>query len=362
MTATKITANHLVWAGPKALFFLRAWLSTHAPKQVLFVTDTNTHRDCLPLLQPYWDHLPDLPDFSDVPVVILDAGEPNKNLEACVRIWEVLTRESFGRDGLLINVGGGMVGDIGGFAAATYKRGIRFLQIPTSLLAMVDASVGGKTGVNFQHFKNQIGAFYEPELVIADPIFLQTLPAREIRSGYAEMLKHSLIADAESWTQLSALPGLPAAWDAHLPRSIAIKAAIVIEDPREHGPRKALNFGHTVGHALESHLLELGPDRRMLHGEAVAAGMICEAWLSLRHGLLSQTEYDSISTCILRIFGRHTLQAKELPEIAHLATQDKKNVDGQIMCTLLDGIGNFRVNVTITTEDILLSLQHYSNL
>jgi 3-dehydroquinate synthase len=285
----------------------------------------------------------------------------HKNLATCSLIWEEMTRLQLSRQALLINVGGGVIGDMGGFCAGVYKRGIAFVQVPTTLLSQVDASVGGKTGVDFNGFKNHLGVFQIPEKVFIVPAFLQTLPAREIRSGYAEIIKHWFIAKAASFAAQKAIGLHTKDWKALIEESVAIKAAVVAADPLEKGLRKVLNFGHTIGHAIETFFLNQGgPD--LLHGEAIAIGMICESYLSHRKGLLPAGELKAIEEFILGIYGRVAIAATDLLPISALALQDKKNTGTVIKCTLLNGIGQAVYDQPISLEEIRDSIRYYTSL
>lgn len=343
--------SYTIHVGSGSLAALPALIEAGGYTSTFVLCDTHTAALCLPRL------LELLPDLK---VITISPGELHKDLRSCSHIWQTLTSSRADRKSLLLNLGGGLVGDIGGFAASCYKRGIDFVQIPTTLLAMVDASVGGKTGINFDHYKNQVGLFRNPQAVFADPTFLDTLPPRELRSGYAELLKHCLIADAARWEKLADLTGYPQPWTPFIADSIAVKLAIVTEDPFEKGPRKALNFGHTIGHAIESHLME--SHEPLLHGEAIAIGMVCEAYISFSRDLLSQSELDWIGRVVLRIFGHRSIPESDFPQLSALSLQDKKNHGGQILCTLLHGIGAFAVDQAIVERDIVLSLQHYNAL
>lgn len=338
-----------VWIGSEALSQLLALLRQDSVRQVFVLTDSNTVRHCYPLLQE------SLPTHT---LLEIPAGEEYKTLASCEIVWRELTEKAADRFAVLVNLGGGVVTDLGGFCAATYKRGIRFVQVPTTLLAQVDASVGGKTGVDFLGFKNQIGVFQEPLAVCIDPQFLQTLDERQLKSGYAEVVKHWLIADAAAF---SAQPpqGLPAHnWAAIIQDSVATKQRIVEADPLESGLRKVLNFGHTVGHALESYLL-LQAGREILHGEAVAAGMICESWLSVQRGLLSAAELERIEAYLFSVFEKVQFVTMETEAIAQLALQDKKNNGTTINCTLLHGIGRAVYDQPVTVAEIAESLRYY---
>lgn len=318
--------------------------------RVLVLTDTNTERDCWPILR---DLVPGVVHLS------IPAGESAKSLTNVERVWEALTVNRFERRDVVVNLGGGMVCDLGGFAASTYKRGIPFVQIPTTLLALADAAVGGKTGVNFLGFKNQIGAFAHPIAVVADPRFLETLPDRELRAGYAEVLKHHLL-DGDRQGFLLALPEKGnALWDGIIEGAIRSKLRITEQDPTEKGIRKALNLGHTVGHAVESHFLEARPDAPLLHGEAVAVGLACEAWIAWRREVLSQDDFDLVHSTLARTFGWVEFESSEIPEIATWALQDKKNQDGRVNCTLLRGIGAFEIDQWVSLSEIEGSLHAY---
>lgn len=351
MNDTIFTASYPIHIGPDALQALAREVAAGGYTQVIVLTDHNTSRDCLPHLEKVLSY--DL-HHSIAP------GETHKSIATCESFWQVMTALGVDRKALVINLGGGLVGDLGGFSAACYKRGIAFIQVPTTLLAQVDASVGGKTGVNFDHFKNQIGAFANPQAVIVCPTFLGTLSPRELRSGYGEVLKHCLIADAPEWLRLKQLPGLPENLTSTIARSIQIKADIVAQDPREAGIRKALNFGHTIGHALESwHLDRPGA---LLHGEAVAAGMVCESYLSQQKGSLTPDALAEIAATILRLYGRVAIPQAACETIAQLALQDKKNRGHRILCTTLADIGQFQLDTEISQSDVIDSLRYYSTV
>jgi 3-dehydroquinate synthase len=316
---------------------------------LLVLADENTYRDCYPRIQGI------LPKHT---VFKIKPGEEYKTIDTCNRIWEILTELMFDRHSAVINLGGGVIGDMGGFAAATFKRGIDFFQVPTSLLAMVDASVGGKLGIDFHAFKNQVGLFGNPKAVYVDPEFLKTLPDRELRAGFSEVVKHHLIADKEGWEALREKRLEELDFDEVIRHSIAIKSRIVGEDPRESDTRKSLNFGHTIGHALESYFIELF-DEQLLHGEAVAIGMICEAHVSFQRGMLSKAELDGITRYIMGF-----CRKAELPHFAYhdfweIMKQDKKNIGGNIRCTLLNGIGNFAINQDLGEADAEAAMDYY---
>lgn len=342
-----------VFIGPAALPALAEFLARPAVSRVFVLVDSNTARLCLPLLEA---HLPANYFLLEIP-----AGEEYKTLASCEIVWSALTEQRADRYAVLVNVGGGVVTDLGGFAAALYKRGVRFAQVPTTLLAQVDASVGGKTGVDFHGFKNQLGVFQAPAAVFIDPQFLQTLDPRQLKSGYAEVLKHWLIADAEAFQVQRRLGWLTDDWTPIIRESVALKQRIVAQDPLESGLRKLLNFGHTVGHALESYLLTQ-PGREALHGEAIAAGLVCESWLSVQRGLLSAEELDKIETFVFSVYDKLSFVLLEIAAIAEFALQDKKNAGTTINCTLLNGIGNGVFDQPVTLAEIAESLRYYHRL
>ena len=320
----------------------------------LFVlTDINTMRHCWPRLKPF-DCL------QGAKVITIPAGDEHKDLDSIGIVWQALGTGGATRHSTLVNLGGGMVTDLGGFAAASFKRGIQFINIPTTLLAMVDASVGGKTGVNFRGLKNEIGAFCDAHTVILDTQFLTTLDDENIRSGYAEMLKHGLISNENMWAELVnfdlARPDL-AQLQRMLADSVAVKERIVEEDPHEHGIRKALNVGHTVGHAFESWALRR--NRPILHGYAVAYGIIAELYLStVKCGFPTDRLRQTVQF-IRENYGLLPITCKDYPTLLELMTHDKKNTSGTINFTLLGGIGDIRINQTATDEEIKEALDFF---
>jgi len=315
--------------------------------QIAVLVDENTLQFCYPLIKDF------LPKHF---LIQIKSGEEEKNLETCAFIWQKLTNWQFDRKALLINLGGGVIGDMGGFCAATYKRGIDFIQIPTTLLSQVDASVGGKLGIDFQGFKNHIGVFCLPKKVLIDTQFLKTLPFAEVRSGFAEVIKHSLIADKEEWKNISKLDFLNMDWNRLVAHSLAIKEKVVRQDPTEKGLRKILNFGHTVGHAVETFYLD---KNRLLHGEAIAVGMIAEAWLSCSLGMISETDFYEIEAYLKKVYEKVAINPYDLQEIAQNALQDKKNESGKIKASLLTDLGSCGFDVDISIPQIIASLHYY---
>lgn len=314
--------------------------------KIFILTDQTTHDMCLPKLQNFLC-------LKGAQSIVIKAGDTNKTLDSLAEVWTALSQSGATRHSLMINLGGGMVTDLGGFAASTFKRGIDFINIPTTLLAMVDASVGGKTGINFGGLKNEIGVFSDSKFVIINTQFLDTLDHDNICSGYAEMLKHGLISDNKHWAELVgfnlAQPDL-AQLQRMVAESIKVKERIVTEDPHEHGIRKALNLGHTVGHALESFAMKHG--RPVLHGYAVAYGMVCELYLSARKTGFPTDKMHQTVRFILDHYGRLPYTCDDYPELLELMRHDKKNTSGIINFTLLGGIGDIRINQTATKEEI----------
>ena len=323
--------------------------------KVVVLVDENTKQHCLPIVQKQL-HIKQ-PFF----IIEIKAGEQQKHFSTCQYIWEQLLEHGIDRQSLVLNLGGGVIGDMGGFCAATFKRGIDFIQIPTTLLSQVDASIGGKLGIDFQGIKNGVGLFQNPQAVCIDPLFLKTLPIEEVRSGLAEIIKHCLIADEAQWENLKTIQDLHTVdWSSILVPSLGIKKAVVEEDPFEKGWRKILNFGHTIGHAVESYALE-SPDP-LLHGEAIAIGMICEAYLSYKQTNFAEESLQEITQFILRIYGKKTIREASYPELLHLMTKDKKNENDQINFTMLQSIGNPLINQTSDQKTILESLDYYRSL
>ena len=327
-------------------------LSAESYSQIGVLCDEHTNKHCYPLIKDI------LPDHQ---VLEIQSGENHKNVDTCLEIWDQLTAKGFDRRSVLLNLGGGVIGDMGGFCAATYKRGIEFIQIPTTLLAQVDASIGGKLGIDFKGFKNHIGIFKLPARVIVDPSFLNTLPDRQIISGYAEVIKHGLIHSKNVFNNLISLDLSSNAWLETIMESIEIKAEIVQSDPFENGRRKLLNFGHTIGHAIETQFLENGSNE-LLHGEAVAIGMICETWLSTRRLDLPDRDLKAIQEYIIGIYGKVDLQDLNVDDFVVNLKQDKKNKNNKLLFTLLEEIGEGRYDISISPDEAIESLEYYGNL
>jgi len=317
---------------------------------IAVIADKNTRKECYPRIKEL------LPKHL---LITVQDGEEYKNLDTCTTIWSKLTEAEFDRHALVINLGGGVIGDMGGFCAATYKRGIDFIQVPTTLLAQVDASVGGKLGIDFHGFKNHIGVFTQPRAVLIDPAFLSTLPERELRSGFAEVIKHCLIRDRGMWDRIRKTELQDQPIKELINHSVETKKSIVNEDPTEKGLRKILNFGHTIGHAVETFYLEKD---RLLHGEAIAIGMICESYIAYSKGMLSEAELGETEEYIFSVYGAVRIDPQDFPAIAALTGQDKKNRGNVVRAALLNGIGDCSYDIPVSRKDILKSLKYYCGI
>jgi len=325
------------------------FLNKSAYSQLFILVDENTKTHCFPLVKN---------ELKAVHTIEIKSGESNKTLAACSKIWQVLTDARADRNAVLINLGGGVIGDMGGFCASTYKRGIDFVNIPTTLLSQVDASIGGKLGVDFGGFKNHIGLFKLPKKVIIDAAFLATLPQNQIRSGFAEILKHACINDVNHLSQLTTIDINNYDWKHLIESSIAIKNAIVESDPFEKGNRKFLNFGHTIGHAVETYFLN--NSLPILHGEAVALGMITEGYLSSKLLGLQIEERDKLIEIIDTYFNRINIPENGMKEILNNIEQDKKNEGNSIQAVLLSQLGKAEHSITISKKEIEESLKFYA--
>ena len=351
-----ITANNYsVYFDSKGYETLAEMLKPSHYSKIFILVDENTSQYCLPHL------LNNLATEIEIEIIELEVGEIHKNIATCTEVWGALSELGGDRKSILINLGGGVISDLGGFVACTFKRGIDFINIPTTLLSMVDASIGGKNGVDLGNLKNQIGIIREPKAVIVDTQFLSTLPQNEMRSGLAEMLKHGLIFDKKYWDNFKDLKSLNTDnLNELIHQSIEIKNTIVCEDLTENGIRKSLNFGHTLGHAIESYFLENDNKTSLLHGEAIAVGMILESFISREKELLTNEEYQEIKYIINDIFERIEFSQIDIEKIIELLIFDKKNEFGKVQFALLDGIGKIKINQESDNELIYKAFEDYS--
>ena len=347
--------NHSVIIDSKDFKGLNVFFDENHYDRIFVLVDENTIENCLPILKAKTP-------LKNSITIKTQSGESNKNLNTCEYIWNQLTKYGASRKSLLINLGGGVIGDMGGFAASCFKRGIDFINIPTTVLAAVDASIGGKLGIDFQYLKNQIGLFNSPKAVFISNLFFKTLSDRQIKSGYAEIIKHALIADGDYWNSLKQSRNFSDLdWDPIIEQSIQIKNNIVEKDPFEESIRKVLNFGHTIGHAVETYSLE-NDEKPLLHGEAVAIGMICEAYLSMKLNTLSETKLNEICSCIKSLYLEYIIEPKSFEHLNIHMKQDKKNESELINFTLLKDIAKPEININIEWKFIEESLNYYNQL
>ena len=319
--------------------------------KVFVLVDENTLENCYPKFVSKNDL------FNNFDIIEIKSGEINKNLDTCIYVWDKITSLGGDRKSLLITLGGGVITDLGGFVASCFKRGIDFMNIPTTLLSMVDASVGGKTGVDLGVLKNQIGLFANPKMVIIDDEYLTTLEERELKSGSAEIIKYGLTYDINLFDyittyKLNKISNL-------IYRSIEIKNEVVLQDPKENGLRKILNFGHTLGHAIESFFLESEDLNNLTHGEAIAIGMICETYISSKLFDLSKDKVDKVKEGILSIFDKVDIPKFNYESIMNLLKHDKKNYNGEVNFVLLNDFEDFKLDCKVSNELIIKSLDYY---
>ena len=319
----------------------------------LFVlVDENTFEHCYPKFKENID------TQKRIEVIKIKSGEINKNIETCIEVWNAITELGGDRKSLLITLGGGVITDLGGFVASCFKRGIDFVNIPTTLLSMVDASVGGKTGVDLGVLKNQIGLFANPEMVIVDTDYLTTVSDREIKSGTAEIIKYGITYDVKLFNEIKHNKELKI--NDLIFRSIEIKNNVVLKDPKEQNIRKILNFGHTLGHAIESFYLESDDKESLTHGEAIAIGMVCESYISSRLLGFSFEKVNEIKEVILSIYNKTNLLQEDFSCIMELLKHDKKNVNGQVNFVLLNDYEDYKLDCKVSNELIIESMEFYN--
>ena len=347
-----ISDSYAVHFNENAFKALNAHLAKKAYSIVFILVDENTHELCLP------QFMAEINGDYQFEIIEIESGEVNKNIDTCVGVWEALSELGADRKSILINLGGGVLTDLGGFVASTFKRGIDFINVPTTLLSMVDASVGGKTGIDLGSLKNQIGVINQPVMVLVVPDFLDTLDNRQIKSGFSEMLKHGLIQDRLYWETLKQAESLED-MKKHILTSIQIKNKVVLQDPTERNIRKILNFGHTLGHAIESYFLENDSKETLLHGEAIAIGMILEGYLSNKLTNLPLADLEDIKTTFLSRYEKIEFLEEDFDNILKLMKYDKKNSHGKVNFVLLKEVGNPIFDIEIPIELFTEAFAYY---
>ena len=349
------SVNNIIVFGQEVYSQLNAYIKNSQPSKLFLLVDEHTQANCASFF------LQQLETDITIEIIEIEAGEEHKTIETCNGVWQTLSELDADRKSLLLNLGGGVVTDLGGFVASTFKRGIAYINIPTTLLAMVDASVGGKTGVDLGNLKNQIGVISNAEMVLIDVGYLATLPQNQMKSGLAEMLKHGLIQDQAYWKKMSDLSQLSLAdLEQLIYESVIIKNNVVTEDLNEDGIRKTLNFGHTLGHAIESYFLTNTEKKTLLHGEAIAIGMILAAYISNRITNLSHEEVAEIKSVLLQTFEKVSFTEKDIEQIIELMKYDKKNSHGNINFVLLEKIGQCKIDCTVPNDVIYQAFAYYA--
>ena len=327
-------------------------ITTNNYSTLFILVDENTFTHCYPKF------IPNLETDKRIEVIEIESGEINKNLETCVGVWNAITELGGDRKSLIITLGGGVITDLGGFVASCFKRGIDFVNIPTTLLSMVDASVGGKTGVDLGVLKNQIGLFANPEMVIVDIDYLTTVTDREIKSGTAEILKYGITYDLKLLNEIKDNKKLVISDLIH--RSIAIKNEVVLQDPKEQSLRKILNFGHTLGHAIESFYLESEDKENLTHGEAIAIGMVCECFMSAKLLGFPTEKVNEVKEIVLSIYNKVNLLKEDFSDIMELLKHDKKNINGQVNFVLLNDYQDYKIDCKVPEDIIIESMEFYN--
>jgi 3-dehydroquinate synthase len=338
------------------LSFLSEFLNHKKYSEIVILADSNTAECCYPKL------IQKLPFLASAPLIVTPAGEANKNLSACEEIWAKMLQINADRKSVILNLGGGVIGDMGGFVAACYKRGIDFIQIPTTVLSQVDSSIGGKLGVDFRYGKNLIGVFKNPALVIMSTIWFDTLGQRQVVNGFAEIYKHALIQSPQQWEALSKdLTIPPITFYEILHDSLLVKKSVVEEDPFEKGWRKILNFGHTIGHAVEAYSLE-NDQEPLLHGEAIAAGMLMEGYIGTITSGFSTDNLQQLEKVFLAQYGHYFIPKGIEDALWNSMKLDKKNSGAKVMSVVLKSIGEPDIDVEITQDLLHKALFYYRTL
>lgn len=319
---------------------------------IFILVDENTLEHCYPKF------IPNLVTDKKIELIEIESGEINKNLETCIGVWNAITELGGDRKSLMITLGGGVITDLGGFVASCFKRGIDFVNIPTTLLSMVDASVGGKTGVDLGVLKNQIGLFANPQMVIVDNTYLETVEPREIKSGTAEIIKYGLTYDINLFNQIKDNQNLNIS--DLIFRSVEIKNEVVLQDPKEKNLRKILNFGHTLGHAIESFYLESENKENLTHGEAIAIGMVCESYMSTKLLDFPSEKAETVKDVVISTYNKTNLLKEDFSSILDLLKHDKKNVNGRVNFVLLNDYEDFKIDCKVSEELIIESMEFYN--
>lgn len=349
-----LSTNYYVHFQENCYVQLQNYLKENFHSKIYILVDENTKKYCLPL---FIDKIEAAKDFHCIEI---KAGEEHKNLDTCSFIWNRLTESGGDRKSLLLNLGGGVITDMGGFAASTFKRGIKFINIPTTLLSMVDASVGGKTGIDLGVLKNQIGLFSNPEMVLVDTAFLKTVTDREMRSGLAEIVKYGITFDQHIWEILQPLKNIDyKIIDDLVYRSIEIKNDVVLKDLKENNLRKALNFGHTIGHAIESYFLENPTKQALTHGEAIAIGMVIELYYSSKLFHFPMEKTTELKDFVINFYGKTTIQTIDFQPIIKLMQYDKKNINGKVNFVLLENLEECKLDVLVDANLLIEGLEYY---
>lgn len=349
-----VSNNSDIFFGGLGYQKLNAHLADNAYSIIFVLVDENTHTLCLP------HFLSRMETDVTIEIIEIESGEQNKNIETCSGLWNALSELNADRKSLMINLGGGVITDLGGFVASAFKRGIEFVNVPTTLLSMVDASVGGKTGVDLGNLKNQVGVFNEGAMVLIDTHFLGTLPTNQLRSGYAEMLKHALITSDKDWNEVKNIHKMSLdEMEGLIFRSVIIKNEVVLKDPKESGLRKTLNYGHTLGHAIESYFLTHPERQELLHGEAVGIGTVLATYISSELLGFPKEKMEEIKRTILSVYDKIEINKEDIPHIINLLKFDKKNAYGKINFVLLRDIGKHAVDIEVDNNLISASFDFY---
>jgi len=346
--------NYLIHFNTNSYSELNSYLSKNIPTKIFILVDENSHKYCYPIF------IQEIETTAVIEVIEIESGEDHKNIETCINLWHALTELGADRKSLLINLGGGVITDMGGFVASTFKRGINFINIPTTLLSMVDASVGSKTGVDLGTLKNLIGLFSDPKMVLVDTKFLNTVSKRELHSGLAEVIKYGLTYDINLWETIKKSNPLEANLDSIIYRSIEIKNEVVSKDLKENGLRKVLNFGHTIGHAIESYFLENNDKETLTHGEAIATGMVIESYFSCKLFNFPKEELVNIKSKIIELFGKTIILEEDYQPIIDLMKYDKKNIGNDVNFVLLKDLTKFNLDCKVPHKLLIEGLNYYN--